>query len=103
VRMGPWKFHFSLKEDYYSDLRPRTITMLFNLRSDPFESYDSKDSYGHLVQKAAWMSGPLGELIGNHLKSLAEYPPVQAAKSFDRSNMVQEFLQQRRQQPAAQR
>ncbi|MGO4327832.1 arylsulfatase [Cupriavidus sp. 2TAF22] len=100
VRMGPWKFHFSVKEDYYSDLRPRTITMLFNLRSDPFESYDSKDSYGHLVQKAAWMAGPLGELIGNHLQTLGEYPPVQAAKSFDRSNMVQDFLQQKRQQAA---
>ncbi|MGH8790446.1 MAG: arylsulfatase [Cupriavidus necator] len=100
VRMGPWKFHFSVKEDYYSDLRPRTITMLFNLRSDPFESYDSKDSYGHLVQKAAWMAGPLGELIANHLQTLGEYPPVQAAKSFDRSNMVQDFLQQKRQQAA---
>lgn len=106
VRMGPWKFHFSQKEDYYGNLQPRTITMLFNLRSDPFESYDSKDSYGHLVQKAAWMSGPLGELIATHLRTLAVYPPVQAAKSFDRSNLVQDFLNQqaqaRKQQQAQQ-
>jgi arylsulfatase len=59
---------------------------MFNLRSGPFESYDSNDSCGHM-----------GELIGNHLKTLAEYPPVQAAKSFDRSNLVQDFL--RSQQP----
>ena len=97
VRMGPWKFHFSQKEDYYANLQPRTITMLFNLRSDPFESYDSKDSYGHLVQKAAWMAGPLGETIAAHLRTLAEYPPVQPAKSFDRSNMVQDFLNQQAQ------
>lgn len=97
VRMGPWKFHFSQKEDYYAGLQPRTITMLFNLRSDPFESYDSKDSYGHLVQKAAWMSGPLGELMGNHLRTLAAYPPVQPSKSFDRSNVVQDFLNQQAQ------
>ncbi|RJF92754.1 arylsulfatase [Noviherbaspirillum saxi] len=93
IRMGPWKFHFSTKEDYYANLVPRTMPLLFNLRSDPFESYDSKDSYGHLIQKAAWLGGPMGEIIGTHLKSLADYPPVQGSKSFDRSNLVQEFLQ----------
>jgi arylsulfatase len=97
LRMGPWKMHFSLREDYYGNLQPRTFTMLFNLRSDPFESYDSKDAYGHLLQKAQWISGPMSELIAGHLKTLAEYPPVQPAKSFDRSNMVQDFLQQQEQ------
>ncbi|QUN32787.1 arylsulfatase (plasmid) [Cupriavidus sp. KK10] len=101
VRMGPWKLHFSLKENYYAELRPQTFPMLFNLRSDPFESYDSKDSYGHLIQQAQWLSGPLNELMANHLKSLAEYPPVQPAKSFDRSNFVQDFLQQQKRQQAA--
>jgi len=98
VRMGPWKLHFSTKEDYYSQLTPRSFTLMFNLRSDPFESYDSKDSYGHLFQKNSWLSGPLSELLAAHLKSLADYPPVQAAKSFDRSNMVQDFLQQQKRQ-----
>ncbi|RJF98558.1 arylsulfatase [Noviherbaspirillum saxi] len=96
VRMGPWKMHFSTKEDYYADLNPRFIALMFNLRSDPFESYDSKDSYGHLLQKNSWISYPMSELLSNHLKTLAEYPPVQAAKSFDRSNMVQEFLQRQK-------
>ncbi|GLZ84296.1 arylsulfatase [Metapseudomonas resinovorans] len=93
VRMGPWKMHFSTKEDYYAQVVPRFAPLMFNLRSDPFESYDSKDSYGHLIQKSSWISGPMGELIGAHLKTLAEYPPVQSAKSFDRSNLVQDFLQ----------
>ncbi|SEB24674.1 arylsulfatase [Variovorax sp. YR216] len=93
VRMGPWKLHFSTKEDYYSPVQPLFAPLMFNLRSDPFESYASKDSYGHLVQKNSWISGPMGELIGAHLKTLAEYPPVQTAKSFDRSNLVQDFLQ----------
>jgi arylsulfatase A-like enzyme len=93
VRVGPWKLHFSTKEDYYGPLTPRTFTLVFNLRSDPFESYDSKDSYGHLLQRISWLNGPLNELIGGHLRSLAEYPPVQPAKSFDRSNIVQDFLQ----------
>ncbi|MGH8412476.1 MAG: arylsulfatase, partial [Pseudomonas sp.] len=97
VRMGPWKLHFSTKEDYYAPIKPLFAPLMFNLRSDPFESYDSNDSYGHMVQKSAWIAAPRGELIGSHLKTLAEYPPVQAAKSFDRSNLVQDFL--RSQQP----
>jgi arylsulfatase A-like enzyme len=93
VRMGPWKLHFSTKEDYYAPVQAMFAPLMFNLRSDPFESYDSKDSYGHLIQKNSWISGPMGELIGAHLRTLAEYPPVQAARSFDRSNLVQDFLQ----------
>jgi arylsulfatase A-like enzyme len=92
VRMGPWKFHFSTKEDYYANVIPRTVPLVFNIRMDPFESYDSKDSYGHLMQKVSWLMEPMGELMQEHLKTLAEYPPVQGGKSFDMSNVVKEFI-----------
>ena len=92
VRMGPWKIHFSTKEDYYANLVPRTAPLVFNIRMDPFESYDSKDSYGHLLQKISWLFAPMGEMMGEHLKTLAQYPPVQGGKSFDMSNIVQEFI-----------
>jgi len=97
VRMGPWKFHFSTKEDYYANVVPRTAPLVFNIRMDPFESYDSKDSYGHLMQKVSWLIQPMGELMATHLKSLAEYPPVQGGKSFDMSNVVDEFIKRARQ------
>ncbi|MEJ2604123.1 MAG: arylsulfatase [Gammaproteobacteria bacterium] len=97
VRMGPWKFHFSTKEDYYANLVPRTVPLVFNLRMDPYESYDSPDAYGHLMQKVSWLIAPMGELMGQHLKSLAEYPPVQGGKSFDMSNVVEEFVNKARQ------
>jgi len=93
VRMGPWKFHFSTKEDYYANVIPRTAPLVFNIRMDPYESYDSKDSYGHLMQKVSWLIQPMGQLMAEHLKSLADYPPVQGGKSFDMSNLVQEFMQ----------
>jgi arylsulfatase A-like enzyme len=92
VRMGPWKFMFSTKEDYYANLEPRTAPLAFNLRMDPFESYDSKDSYGHLMQKVSWLMAPMGELMSQHPKTLADYPPVQGGKSFDMSNVVEEFV-----------
>ncbi len=97
VRMGPWKFHFSTKEDYYANVIPRTVPLVFNIRMDPYESYDSKDSYGHLLQKVSWLIQPMGQLMAAHLKSLADYPPVQGGKSFDMSNVVEEFIEKSRQ------
>jgi arylsulfatase len=92
VRMGPWKFLFSTKDDYYANLVPRTVPVVVNLRMDPFESYTDKESYGHLLQKVSWLMQPMGELMGAHLKTLADYPPVQGGKSFDMSNIVADFM-----------
>ncbi len=92
VRMGPWKWHFALKEDYYDNMTPRNFPKVFNLRMDPFESYDTSDSYGHLAQKVSWQMAPMNAIIGAHLKSLREVPPVQGGKSFNMSSLVEDFL-----------
>jgi len=97
VRMGPWKVHFSTKEDYYANVIPRTVPLFFNLRMDPFESYDNKDSYGHLLQKVSWLIQPMGVLMNEHLQTLAKYPPVQGGSSFDMSNIVEEFIKKSQQ------
>ncbi|WP_321345739.1 arylsulfatase [Breoghania sp.] len=97
VRMGPWKFHFSTKEDYYDTLIGRTAPMVFNIRMDPFESYDSTDAYGHLMQKVSWLIQPMGVLMQRHLATLAKYPPVQGGASFDMSNVVQDFIEKAQQ------
>lgn len=92
VRMGNWKLHLSTREDYYANLVPRTAPLVFNIRSDPFESYDSKDSFGHLAQKVSYLFQPMSKLIESHLKTLAEFPPVQGGSSFDMSNVVEDFI-----------
>ena len=97
VRVGPWKFHFSTKEGYCDNVVPRSVPLVFNLRMDPFESYDSEDSYGHLMQKVSWLMQPIGQLMNQHLQTLAEYPPVQGGKTFDMSNIVQEFINKSKQ------
>jgi len=97
VRMGQWKFHFSTKEDYYANVIPRTVPLVFNIRIDPYESYDSPDSYGHLMQKVSWLLQPMGRLMGAQLKTLSDDRPVQGGKSFDMSNIVEEFIKKARQ------
>jgi len=39
----------------------------------------------------------MGELMQAHLKTLADYPPVQGGSSFDMSNVVQEFINKSKQ------
>ncbi len=92
IRMGPWKLHFSTKEDYYANLVPRTAPMVFNIRMDPMESYDTTDSYGHLLQKVSWLFQPMGVLMNEHIATLIKYPPVQGGASFDMSNVVEQVL-----------
>jgi hypothetical protein len=44
----------------------------------------------------SWLTGPMGELMNEHLKTLAEYPPVQGGKTFDMSNVVEQFMKRGR-------
>jgi len=92
VRMGPWKIHFSTKEDYYANLVPLTAPLFFNLRADPFESYTTVDASGHLLQKMSWLLAPGSELINQHIMTLKQYPPVQGGTSFDMSDVVGQSL-----------
>jgi arylsulfatase A-like enzyme len=96
VRMGPWKWHFATKADYYDNMTPRNYPLVFNLRMDPFESYSSVDSYGHLLQKVSWQTGPLAELVQKHLKTIADYPPVQGGKTFDMSSQIKALIEKGR-------
>ena len=97
IRMGPWKVHFMTRENYYDVMTPRVAPLFFNLHSDPLESYSSPDSNGHLTQRVSWVFEPMMELMQAHLKTLAEYPPVQGGTSFDMSNAVEDFLRRSRQ------
>jgi arylsulfatase len=92
MRIGPWKFHFATTEDYYGTNEARSKPYIFNLRMDPLESYDSSDAYGHLLQKASWLVGPMGEILKEHLQTLAAYPPVQGGKSFNVSEVIEKVL-----------
>ena len=92
MRMGPWKFHFATTEDYYGTNEARSKPYIFNLRMDPLESYDSSDAYGHLMQKVSWLVGPMGEILKEHLKTLAAYPPVQGGKSFNVAEIIEKVL-----------
>lgn len=97
VRVGPWKFHFAIAEHYYDNLLPLTKPKMYNLRADPFESYDSIDANGHLVQKMSWLLAPVSELVQEHVKSLVEYPPTQGGTTFNMAEVIENAMKQTQQ------
>lgn len=68
------------------------MPLAFNIRMDPFESFDTPDAYGHLLQKVSWLIQPMSALMNQHRQTLADCPPVQKGASFDMSNVVESFL-----------
>ncbi|QYJ75673.1 arylsulfatase [Shewanella sp. FJAT-52076] len=97
VRVGPWKFHFAIAEHYYDNLLPLAKPKVYNLRADPFESYDSVDSNGHLVQKISWMLAPVSEIVQQHVESLVKYPPTQGGTTFDMAKTIEDAMKKTQQ------
>ena len=92
IRLGPWKFHFAVAEHYYDNLVPLSKPKVYNLRADPFESYDSIDANGHLAQKISWMLAPISEMMAEHVQSLVDYPPTQGGTTFDMSKVIEDAM-----------
>ncbi len=92
IRLGPWKFHFAVAEHYYDNLLPLAKPRVYNLRADPFESYDSVDSNGHLAQKISWMLAPVSEMMAEHVQTLVDYPPTQGGTTFDMSKVIEDAM-----------
>ncbi len=89
VRWRQWKLHFATKENYYAPLVKQSMPLIFNLRSDPFESYDEVADRSHMMQSKQWLEGPLMTVLGPHAVSLAKFPPVQKGLTLDINRMMQ--------------
>jgi len=92
VRYKQWKLHFATKQDYYAPWVTESFPVIFNLRADPFESWDSQADRSGTLQRKQWLNEPVQELIGEHVKSLKEFPPVQKSASFDFSKIVDSLM-----------
>jgi arylsulfatase A-like enzyme len=79
LRFGPWKSHFETREGFFDSLRPSAL--LFNLRMDPFEQRDGHRS-NLLAMRKAFLGGVIRDLLAEHQRSLAAFPPRQAGGSL---------------------
>ena len=44
-----------------------------------------------IVQRKQWLNEPIQEILGAHIQSLIEHPPVQEATSFDFSELMRQM------------
>jgi arylsulfatase len=91
IRIGQWKMHFATKERYFDDMVFHTMPQLFNLRKDPFESYDDITGF-HQIMEKSWVMQPAIGVLSKHLETFKEYPPRQESASLDINKAIESIL-----------
>ena len=95
VRINQWKVHFETSENYYDQYQKQKFPAMYNLRQDPSETFDSIRDRSDIIQTKQWISEPLQALLGSHIKSLMDYPPVQKAATLDFSELIKNMQTQK--------
>jgi arylsulfatase len=90
VRIGNWKFHFDVRDGYYGSTEKLEIPWVFNIRQDPFESYDQAPGpRATISQSHTYLGYAVQDILAEHLKSLHDYPPAQKGSSLNFDEMMQ--------------
>jgi arylsulfatase len=90
VRINQWKAHFAVRNGYYGATEKLEIAWLFNIRQDPFESYEQAPGpRATLTQSHTYIEYMVTELLTQHIKSLIDYPPAQKGASLSFSQMLE--------------
>jgi len=92
IRLNQWKLHFETSEHYYDTYVKQKFPIFFNIRMDPFESFDGVTDRSDIVQAKQWLNEPVQHIMQEHVKSLQEYPPVQKAASLNFSEIMEQLM-----------
>jgi len=106
VRVGDWKMLFAVKKEgiWWDPLTFPSVPYLFNLRMDPMEHFDPHShEWGYMARKLfaekLWTLIPAQEILGEHMKSLQQWPPRQRAESLSMQKAMEAVMQQLEQAP----
>jgi len=91
VRYAQWKLHFETSENYYAPYVKQKFPIVFNIHLDPFESFDEIRDRSDILQSKQWVNEPIQHLLGEHIQSLVDYPPVQKAATLDFSALIEQL------------
>jgi arylsulfatase len=92
IRYRQWKLNFETSENYYDTYVKQKFPVIFNLRMDPFESFDGLTDRSDIVQAKQWLNEPVQEILGEHIQSLMDFPPAQKAATFDFSELMKSLM-----------
>ena len=87
VRVNQWKAHFATRDGYYGATTKLEIPWLFNLRQDPYESYEQTPGpRATLSQQKTYLFNDVMDRLGRHMATLQKYPPKQRGSSLSIGN-----------------
>ena len=90
VRIGNWKLHFATRDGYYGNTEKADLALLFNIRQDPFESYEQAPGpRATLMQTHTYLEYMVQDVLEEHVKTLRDFPPVQKGASLNFDEMLQ--------------
>lgn len=93
IRVRQWKAHFAQRNGYYGTTVQMDIARIFNVRQDPFESFEQHPrTLGQLPQHKSWMFNTVLARLSAHLKTLKEFPPTQRGSSLSIDKMIDQML-----------
>lgn len=96
IRVNQWKAHFNQRNGYYGTKEKMEIVRIYNVRQDPFESFDQFPiTLGQLPQHKSWMFNTILARIKGHMQTIAEYPPTQAGSSLSIAEMIKKMIDAR--------
>jgi arylsulfatase A-like enzyme len=94
VRWNQWKIHFVTRSGYYGVQTELEIPWFFNIRQDPFESYDQAPGPRALIsQEHSGIGNIVLTLVGEHLATFKEFPPRQKATSLNIDKLMDQMNQ----------
>jgi arylsulfatase A-like enzyme len=93
IRFGNWKVHFAIRDGYYGSTTTLEIPWLFNIRQDPFESFDQAPGpRANLSQHKSGLMEGIHGLLADHLGTFKQYPPRQKAASLNIDKTMEEMM-----------
>jgi arylsulfatase len=107
VRVGNWKMHIGVKKDgsWWNERYYPNVPYLFNLRMDPMEKMDPEShEWGYVGRRffaeKMWAATAAKPFLAEHMISLKEYPPRQAADTLSLHKALERAMT-KLEQPAA--
>ena len=94
LRVKQWKAHFAIRDGYYGTTEKLEIARIYNVRQDPFESFDQYPrTLGQLPQHKSWMFNTVLSRMFAHIKTLQQFPPMQRGSSLSLDEMIDRMIQ----------
>jgi len=99
LRFDQWKFHFYVRDGYYGASQKLEMAQVYNIRQDPFESYEQTPGPRATLQQQKMGQFHRGaDLVVEHLNSLKDFPPAQKGASLSVGEVMEQILKGNNQQ-----